>query len=57
MHAVRWSHGEWNPSDPRHLELHHIEHHDKGGDDVAENLKTLCNVCHDVLHRKEKVKK
>jgi hypothetical protein len=46
-----WSHDEWNPSDPRHLELHHIEHHVKGGQNVEENLKTLCTVCHDKLHK------
>jgi hypothetical protein len=49
-----WSHAEWNPSDPRHLELHHITHHAKGGDNVMENLKTLCNVCHDRIHETEK---
>ena len=49
-----WSHEEWNPSDPRHLELHHIEHHAKGGANVGENLKTLCTVCHDKLHRRVK---
>jgi len=47
-----WSHHEWNPSDPRHLELHHIKHHAKGGENIRENLKTLCTVCHDKLHRK-----
>ena len=49
-----WSHEEWNPSDPRHLEIHHIKHHAKGGANVKENLKTLCTVCHDKIHRKEK---
>jgi hypothetical protein len=49
-----WSHDEWNPSDPRHLELHHMQHHAKGGQNVEKNLKTLCTVCHDKLHRKEK---
>ena len=49
-----WSHDEWNPSDPRHLELHHVKHHAKGGENVKENLNTLCTVCHDRLHRKEK---
>ena len=49
-----WSHDEWNPSDPRHLELHHITHHVKGGANVEENLKTLCTVCHDKVHREEK---
>jgi hypothetical protein len=47
-----WSHHEWNPSDPRHLELHHIKHHAKGGENISENLKSLCTVCHDKLHRK-----
>lgn len=49
-----WSHEGWNPSDPRHLELHHIRHHVKGGENSGENLKTLCTVCHDKLHKKEK---
>lgn len=49
-----WSHREWNPSDPRHLELHHIEHHAHGGENVEENLRTLCTVCHDKLHREER---
>jgi len=48
-----WSHSEWNPSDPRHLELHHIKHHSRGGENVEENLKTLCTVCHDKVHRRE----
>ena len=52
--SCTWSHDEWNPSDPRHLELHHIKHHVKGGANVKENLKTLCTVCHDKVHRKEK---
>jgi hypothetical protein len=49
-----WSHDEWNPSDPRHLELHHVKHHAKGGQNVKENLETVCTVCHDTLHKKEK---
>jgi len=46
-----WEHSEWNSSDPRHLELHHVEHHAKGGRNVADNLRTLCNICHDKEHR------
>lgn len=46
-----WSHAEWNPSDPRHLEIHHIKHHAKGGANAEENLLTLCTVCHDAIHR------
>ncbi len=49
-----WSHDEWNPSDPRHLELHHMMPHARGGENVKENLKTLCTVCHDNLHKKER---
>ena len=49
-----WSHKEWNQSDPRHLEIHHIKHHAKGGENVVENLTTLCTVCHDKIHRSEK---
>jgi hypothetical protein len=50
----KWTHEQWNPSDPRHLELHHREHHAKGGQNSEENLVTLCIVCHDTLHRHEK---
>lgn len=46
-----WNHGLWNPSDPRHLELHHKEHHARGGKNTADNLETLCTVCHDDEHR------
>jgi len=46
-----WTHEQWNPSDPRHLELHHIAHHVSGGTNEADNLKTLCNVCHDQEHK------
>ncbi len=47
-----WSHKEYNPSDPRHLELHHKKFHFIGGDNNEENLVTLCTVCHDDIHRK-----
>lgn len=46
----KWTHQIWNPSDPRHLELHHITAHAEGGANNKENLKTLCNVCHDGWH-------
>ena len=45
-----WSHDDWNASDPRHLEAHHIKHHAHGGDNDASNLVTYCNVCHDLVH-------
>lgn len=47
-----WDHEMANPSDPRrNLELHHREHHAKGGANTEVNLTTLCNVCHDKVHR------
>ena len=49
--VCKWSHDEWNRSDPRHLELHHKKHHAKGGDNTETNLITVCTVCHDEIHR------
>ncbi|MEJ2683005.1 MAG: HNH endonuclease signature motif containing protein [Candidatus Sulfobium sp.] len=49
-----WTHKQWNPSDPRHLELHHRMAHVRGGENTADNLVTLCTICHDSVHRKEK---
>jgi hypothetical protein len=49
-----WSQDVWNPSDPRHLELHHIKHHVHGGENVEANLKSMCTVCHDKVHRRER---
>lgn len=55
-HACRncqWSHAKKTTNDPRtFLELHHIEHHADGGENTADNLITLCNVCHDDVHRR-----
>ncbi|RLM23243.1 HNH endonuclease [Brenneria alni] len=49
-----WSHDNKKPNDPRtFLELHHIEYHVDGGENSLENLITLCNVCHDEVHRKK----
>ncbi len=47
-----WSHKEWNRSDPRHLELHHVQPHVQGGENSENNLTTLCTVCHDDIHRR-----
>ena len=46
-----WSQKQWNPADPRHLELHHVQPHISGGANTADNLITLCNICHDDKHR------
>ena len=48
-----WMHEQWNRSDPRHLEAHHIKPHVKGGTNTEENLITLCNICHDERHKKQ----
>jgi len=50
-----WSYDKKVAGDPRHfLELHHIKHHARGGENVEENLATLCNVHHDEIHRLDK---
>jgi hypothetical protein len=49
-----WTHDKWNRSDPRHLELHHIKPHVEKGSNEADNLGTLCTVCHDDVHRRLK---
>lgn len=50
-----WNREMLQPGDPRTmLELHHIKHHAKGGDQKPENLITLCNVHHDKRHREER---
>jgi hypothetical protein len=49
-----WSHQDWNRSDPRFLELHHVEHHARGGSNEEDNLITVCTVCHDDIHRRER---
>ena len=48
-----WNHKNKNEADKLRnlLELHHIEHHAKGGENLLENLITLCNICHDDVHR------
>lgn len=48
----KWTHEQWNRSDARHLEAHHIKPHAEGGSNIADNLITLCNICHDERHRK-----
>jgi len=47
-----WSQIEWNRSDPRHLELHHLKPVKAGGKSTEENLITICVVCHDAEHRR-----
>lgn len=46
-----WSRDQIHADDPRKmLELHHVVQHKDRGDNTAENLITLCNVCHDKVH-------
>ena len=50
-----WNEEQKRREDPRSfLELHHMLHHVKGGKNTADNLHTLCNICHDKVHRKSK---
>jgi len=35
------------------LEVHHTRPHVEGGENNPDNLVTLCNVCHDEVHRKD----
>ncbi len=47
-----WSRSASRHDDPRtRLELHHEKPHSEGGDNTADNLVTVCNVCHDEIHR------
>jgi 5-methylcytosine-specific restriction endonuclease McrA len=50
-----WRREKWIPEDPRkRLELHHILHHAHKGANDSSNLVTLCNVCHDLIHKLDK---
>lgn len=49
----QWSHEIWNPSDTRHLEIHHMIAHVEGGTNTDSNLITRCTVCHDLWHAVE----
>jgi len=47
-----WNRSSKKPDDPRSfLELHHILEHANMGKNEVGNLITLCNVCHDEVHR------
>ena len=41
------------PGRRQFLEVHHVEHHQHGGQNNPENLVTLCNVHHDEVHKKD----
>ena len=45
-----WNWDMWTPQDPRFLELHHVEHHARGGSNLPDNLIVLCSKCHDKVH-------
>jgi hypothetical protein len=49
----QWKHVDWDRSDPRLLELHHVLPHVEGGENTADNLRTLCTSCHDEIHRRK----
>ena len=47
-----WKRESLNRDDPRKfLELHHLQEHVNKGANTPENLRTLCNVHHDQVHR------
>lgn len=49
-----WDRTMISREDPRRmLELHHKQQHKDGGENTVENLTTLCNVCHDDVHRRQ----
>jgi hypothetical protein len=48
-----WSVSQRRPGERKQfIELHHVEHHKAGGANNKENLITLCNICHDDVHRR-----
>jgi site-specific DNA-cytosine methylase len=51
-----WDYSNDNPGDPRSmLEVHHARPHVEGGENDPDNLVTLCNVCHDEVHRQDEL--
>ncbi len=40
------------PGRRQFLEVHHVEHHQHGGENNSDNLVTLCNVHHDEIHKR-----
>ncbi len=48
--CCHWSYTDWHPGAPRFLEIHHLVTHADGGANTAENLRVLCNKCHDEIH-------
>jgi hypothetical protein len=48
----KWDRSRWSREVPRFFELHHVTPHAEGGPNEPDNLVTLCNVCHDDIHRK-----
>ena len=45
-----WNQSAWTQDDPRFLELHHLEPHEAGGENIEQNLAVVCNKCHDDVH-------
>jgi len=45
-----WTVERWSQSDPRILELHHLQAHASGGANVEPNLICICSRCHDEVH-------
>jgi hypothetical protein len=45
-----WNRERWTSSDPRILELHHLQHHRDRGPNEPSNLIVICSRCHDEVH-------
>ncbi len=45
-----WTRKRWSRTDPRILELHHLQQHAEGGHNSPENLIVICSRCHDDVH-------
>lgn len=46
----KWDQTAWTLDDPRFLELHHLDAHEAGGENIEQNLAVVCNRCHDDVH-------
>lgn len=49
--GCQWPQGYDRDLDRRFLEAHHLDHHANRGSNDPDNLVTLCNICHDEVHR------
>jgi len=41
-------------SPPLLLEVHHVVEHQRGGEDIEENLRLVCSECHSAIHARRR---